>query len=756
MDNVAKNRLVSVLPLFLLLIVPLSLLFVSGCSSDWKGEATANLAPIVGFINSPPEGTNFSRNSVIYWWGSDPDGIIAFFRYHVATFDELGTDTPDDYIRNVNDTDWTVLEVDVANSQPGTQAIVKLSADLDDPVNRFVQQYVFLQAFDEEGLGSVIVWRIFGRNDNPPQTVLFNPPAIDLPFVDAVQAGGIITGVKLRWKGEDLIDFPQDPPPFEFEYRLYGPYNDSVFNLVSSQFFTVRYVTSDGKLFEIGDTIIRCDTTITLPQLIMCDTTIDTNVSPPVTIITCDTTTLAPDTAVTCDTLVVDRFTPTDPFGGLEDFFDIENTSFTSDSIFNSVVFKSQNSIDGGTWVEKTGDTIFNVFASYKDSISEFPDRDTTVEMNFVFWIRCRDDAEVPDIVPAFKAVRVLNPRYEREVVIVDVTEHLIVTRWSNRWVHADSARGFWYDVIKKWADARGEPSLYLDTSSITAGVKKYRDYLQTKRSRDTVSLAALLQHKLIILYNESAKRPTVVDNVMPKIYKAIDAGVNVWLMVRATIELGGQLVPLTNWPAPANYARYFGVTQVVFSGWGCHAQGKCSPQARIEDFIGATARQPGWVDMVVDTFRLRTLLNWSASTNTDFHWDPTQTNYGLPEVGWSIRTFGTELLYKYQSFYGPTHPLPEAFIFHAAPVAHRLNAGLYRTVHCNFTPLVLDTLAFQSMADSVLNWLYDPSLGAPPTKTRYNDSRLNISIENARENYRARVEEYERMYGDPEAAGMY
>ncbi|MCH7689891.1 MAG: hypothetical protein IIA17_02445 [candidate division Zixibacteria bacterium] len=728
---------------------------MSGCRSDWQGEATGNVAPIVGFINSPPESTNFSGNSVIYWWGSDPDGIIAYFRYHVATVDEIGDPAPDSaalatYIETVNDTSWTYIDVDVANSQPGTQEIIKLSADLSDPVNTFVRQYVFLQAFDEEGMGSRIASRIFGRNDNPPQTLLFNPLSLDLPFVDAVESGGVITGVKLRWKGEDLIDFPQDPPPFEFEYRLYGPYNDSVLNLVTSQFFTIRYVTSDGKVFKIGDIIIRCDTTITLPQLTECDST----VSPP----KCSTLTLPPDTAVTCDTLVVSLTTPSDARGGLEDFFDIENPLFTADSIFNSVVFQSSNSIDGGPWVEKTSDTIFNVFATYKDSISNFPDRDTTVEMSFVFWIRCRDDAQVPDIVPAFKTVRVLNPRYEREILIVDGTEHLTITRWSNRWVHADSARGLWYDVIKKWADSREGSSLYLDTSRTPQAGRHYRDYLQTKRTADTVSLAALLQHKLIILYNESAK-PAVIDEfVLPKIYKAIDAGVNVWVMMRAAVGPGGQTSSLSLNGASPNYARYFGVTQVVFTGWGCHAIGtKCSPQARIEDFIGATARQPGWVDMVVDTFRLRTMLNWSASSNPNLHWDSTQLNYGLSEVGWSIRTFGTELLYKYKSFYGPTHPLGEAYVFEAAPVAHRLNAGLYRTVHCNFTPIVLDTLAFQSMADSILNWLYDPSLGtgAPTTKTRYNDSKLNLTIENARENYRARVEEYERMYGDPEAAGI-
>ncbi len=747
MDNVAKNRLVSALLLFLLLSVPLSLLFVSGCSSDWQGEEAGNLAPIVGFINSPPESTNFSKNSVIYWWGSDPDGIIAYFRYHVATVTEIGDPTPSSavlmaYIQSVDDTSWTYIDVDVANSQPGTQEIIKLSANLDDPVNTFVMQYVFLQAVDEQGLGSEIDWRVFGRNDNPPQTILFNPPPFDLPFVDAVGSGGIITGVKLRWKGEDLIDFPQDPPPFEFEYRLYGPYNDSVFDLVSSQFFTTRYVTSDGILKKIGDTIITCDTTITLPTV--CDST----VSPPA----CSTST-DPDTTVTCDTLIISAVTPTTARGGLEDFFDIEDTLlFINNPIFNSVVFQSSNSIDGGPWVEKTADTIFNVFDTYKDTIDA--SRDSTIEMNFVFWIRCRDDAQVPDIVPAFKTVRVLNPRYEREVLIVDATEHLIITTWSNRWIRDDSARGFWYDVIKKWADSRGDPSLYLDTSRTAQAGKHYRDYLQTKRTRDTVSLATLLQHKLIILYNESAKHAVIDEFVLPKIYKAIDAGVNVWLMMRAVESSGDQATPFTIGTLGPNYARYFGVTLSIYSGWACHAQGACPPQARIEDFIGATARQPGWVDQVVDTFRLRTLLNWDRASNPDYHWDPTQPNYGLPEVGWSIRTFGTELLYKYQSFYGPTHPLPEQYVFEAAPVAHRLNAGLYRTVHCNFTPITLDTLAFQSMADSVLNWLYDPSLGAPPTKSRYGDSKLNYTIEDARENYRLRVEEYQRLYGDPEDAG--
>jgi hypothetical protein len=94
MRFVLKNRLIAAAVLFVIALLPLSLLMISGCASKLEGEEFANLAPEVGFINSPPESTNFSRNSVIYWWGTDRDGIIDYFRYHVAMVTELGGSTP--------------------------------------------------------------------------------------------------------------------------------------------------------------------------------------------------------------------------------------------------------------------------------------------------------------------------------------------------------------------------------------------------------------------------------------------------------------------------------------------------------------------------------------------------------------------------------------------------------------------------------------------------------------------------------------
>ncbi len=275
MNFILKNRLLAALALFMILLLPLSVMF-SGCASKLQGDQKSNEAPEVGFVNSPPESTNFSRNSVIYWWGTDRDGIIDYFRYHVATVTQMGANTPEQYIAGKVDSSnvWTMVDVDVVNSNPGTEKIIKLSADLSDPVNTFVLQYVFLQAFDEEGLASPIVWRIYGRNDNPPNTFI-NSTVSNEPFVNAPEEGGIITGVKIIWGGNDLIDYPSEPPPFEYHYRLYGPYDNAQFAQLSSQFFTKRYLTATGRIYKIGDTIITCDTTVVYDSTGTPDSTIN-------------------------------------------------------------------------------------------------------------------------------------------------------------------------------------------------------------------------------------------------------------------------------------------------------------------------------------------------------------------------------------------------------------------------------------------------------------------------------------------------
>ncbi|MGH8015982.1 MAG: hypothetical protein ACREBV_07315, partial [Candidatus Zixiibacteriota bacterium] len=425
-----RNRLLAALALFVIL-APFSLSLFSGCANKLQGDQMQNLAPEVGFINSPPESTVFSRNSVIYWWGTDKDGIIAYFRYHVATVAELGTTPPDQYIANLAADQWEIVNVDIVDADPGTDRIIKMSADLNDPVNSYVLQYVFLQAFDEEGAASSIIWRLYGRNDNPPNTIIFNP--VDQPFVNSVLPGGVITGVKMSWQGTDPIDYPTDPPAFDFHYRLYGPFDSAQNAYIKTNYFTKRYVTADGRVFKIGDVIVFCNDSAGVscaqankPAWASCsvtvvDTIVDSSQVPYDTIL---------DTNRICWGTVTLTVT-TDAFGGLQDYFDVDNPNYQSaypDNMYR--VFESRDpsksaSDSSRMWVARTADTIFNVFG-------KFPlagPADTTIEQDFIFWCRSRDDALVPDLIPGFRSIRVINPRYERGVLIVDMTSILNTVR---------------------------------------------------------------------------------------------------------------------------------------------------------------------------------------------------------------------------------------------------------------------------------------------------------------------------------------
>ncbi len=282
-----------VMGVVLLLLLFISGLYLSSCTDTLQGDVNANQKPIVNFVNIPPDGQRFSRNPVIYWYGTDTDGLIDYYRYHVATETQLNGMSPEEYIQTLSDeitvvcdtitgadtvivcdtiSDWVYIDVDPVASDPRTTITVPLIADTASPVLTYVPQWVFVQAFDMEGLGSDIVYRLFTRNDNPPQTnVIVNPR--DLPFVNAPQAGGIVTGIRITWSASDKIDYPQDPPPFEFEWRLYGPYTDEELQEIEDSYVTKVFETTDGFIYRIGDTLVRCDTTIvdTIP-VESCDT----------------------------------------------------------------------------------------------------------------------------------------------------------------------------------------------------------------------------------------------------------------------------------------------------------------------------------------------------------------------------------------------------------------------------------------------------------------------------------------------------
>lgn len=713
-----KTKFINTRPLLgmlLLALVLLGLMFVS-CAKNLSGDLKVNSKPAVQFVNIPPDGQQFSRNPIVYWYGTDVDGVIAFYRYHVATVSALGAQTPEQYIAAADSSAWTYLEVDptgVNNQQ--TQVSISLVADSLDPVITFVSQYVFIQAYDNEGQSSDVEYRLFSRNDNPPQTLLFGSltGSKDAPYVNAVTAGGIITGIRLNWQGSDPIDYPSDPPPFEFEWKLFGPFTDAEATQLHAQFVVKKFVTREGKVFDLGDTLFCCN-----EDSSDCDTII---------------------VATTNAGIIAACFGA--DYGVFDSTFLASDPTFLANPAWNKLAASSFDGADN--WVTKTADTIYNVFAN-----SAGP---TTTQRQFIFWLRSRDDARVPDLVPAFRFVHVIDPRYERDVIIIDLTFRTnSLYNTSGTALNSPIPKQYFLQAMKAW-----DPATEFDTLFDTLnGIVDYATIGDNPSLLDRrIPMAWLLSHKVMIIMNDNIA-PANLDSkasFYSPIFTAIDGGVNAWVMARCPLSLGSPTGPteatqLIITPRVSGYTSYFGVVGMAYSGWFCHAASTCT-RARIEDFIGGISLlvgDPGWPDVSVDSAKL-------ANPNI-IKWGPGplgyQGNPGLPEVNWSQRlTPGTEGLFLYKSAYGNQHPLGGPYSYQGAPCAHRFNTGLYRTIHFNFTPIVMDSASMQTVFNSGMDWLIEGGNQSPTARVRYEDAPIRMSKEVARENYKRRIAEEEQQY---------
>jgi hypothetical protein len=727
-------RVVVVLVALAFLLIALLALYLAGCTDTLDGEVYENQKPIVHFANIPPEGGRFSRNETVYWYGTDPDGLIDYYRYYTAKVSDVGFMAPEDYILTIPDSDWIYIDIDSAQNYPQTENIIPLAADFDDPVNTYVSQWIFLQAFDMESLGSDIVFRLFSRNDHPPETSILPIAPASLPFVNG-DSGGIVTGVKLAWSGSDRLDYPEaDWPPFEFEWRLYGPYDSSLFRNVVDSFVRCVFVTIYGFVYEEGDTVIRCDTTYGDSTIIECDT------------------------FAVSDLCSGDEDVPS--WGHLEMKFSVDDTSFINNPVYNKLVDCScgddpppddptKDCVD--PWVLNTSDVLYDVYKH-----AQF---DTTVQMWFLFWIRCRDDAFVADLVPTFDSFPVIDPRYERDVVVVDFAG-MPSASWCLPLKEVRTA--YWVDAINNWGMDAVEN--WTDTSFDTTGIGGNiggkgisPDYIDVARTL-AVPLVMLLKHKVVILYDDfiSGWR---FNKYSHNVYTAIDAGANVWATWRVPLEPSADRHEIS---IPSEYTEYFGVSEMAYSDWFKQAVDPCwglegVEPARVEDFIGAYAIDSlEWPNLTIDTALLHNRFQWPpyASLDSCLGFMPSKTAFpylppspAFPEVNWSVRTprRPTEVLYLYKSAYGSDHPEGGIYNMEGNPVAHRLSTTQFRTVHFNFTPLPIQQDSMQKVVNKVLDWLYPSDLSSPPSKIRYPDAPVKVSISQARERYWQRCEERAR-----------
>ncbi len=703
---IMKNKTKILTMLFATLIVLVSMFMLSGCSDTVSGDVNANIAPIVQFVNIPPEGQLFSRNPEVHWIGTDPDGLIDYYRYHIidSVTVEAGGGL-EMYKDSLTDDQWIQIDLNQTESDPHTTNTLPLLADTLDPVANPIAQYIFIQAFDLEGKGSLIASRLFSRNDNPPETFIFDI-GNDTPFVNSVFEGGIVTGARFKWWGEDRKDYDDiglTPPPFDYEWKIFGPFTKDTIDIINNTLVEDVFVTADAIILHLGDTLWTCET-------IQVDTVIGG-----------DSTTIPVEncTGVEFDATFFSDSGST-PFYTKSRILNIDTTLVT-----DKFIVASFNGID--EWVQNESDTIYNLYRNFPS--------DTTLEMNFIFWTRSRDDALVKDLTPEFVTFPIINPKYERDIAVLDFTP-------SNgiQYANVDSSKAFWYNIIHNWADSTGRTIIF-DTSEFAPGVglsKTGIDYVNPGRyGVGQIPLSILLKHKVLILNSESYRSSgfTSTNRILyPEILSAMDAGINAWAVWRNPLSSVFSKDYQDRLEVPTTYTRYLGVDLMTYTGWWANG---LFEGIRNEDFIGTySIDESQWPNLDIDTTLLHTRLKWGL-TNFLPEWNDSLA--ALPEVNWAARSFGTEVMYLYKSKYGNNNPF--RFQFEGSPVGHKFQSNLFRSVHFNFTLLTMNAQQAQEISNNVLDWLYNPALsGTVMREDRYDDAVFKISIEEARQNYGERL----------------
>lgn len=724
--------------------------FIVGCST-LDGTQNENMKPIVQFVNIPPEAifdtistsplvvdtvrgyTRFSRNPFIHWFGTDVDGQIDYYRYVVITSDEMAGAAPEAFIQTppfsledgpIYDTTvfdtvfptetislqpfevkatvnkvidtlsvWKYLDVTASAADPRTTEVVSLRAFNDDPVNQYLLQFIYIQAFDEEGLGSDIKLRGFERNDSPPGTRLLGP---DTLFINSIDTG-IITGVKMRWSADDP-DFPgsgEDIPLFDYQWRLYGPYDDASFEDIKTDHFKKAFFTSDARRYFPGETVIACAT--------------------------------APDGTIdSCDTVVlVDSVSPggliTGSWGTFLDIDGLDSVKFLNRIADRSDSSHTEGLVFDDRWTHDSSITMYDVFHDDALWYDRSGAADTTVQMHYVFWVISRDDANVEDLTPAFRLISVINPRFERAAMVVPITFLQL-----NSPVNSDVVKDSWYNIIHSWG--RANVAGWNDDSFIVEpdiGEINSIDF-----HRGGPPLSKLLKHKVIVVFSDDVLPPD--SKHLENVYKAVDAGANIWACMRSPVIGGsGQDVPLFGVPVSGQYAFYFGVKELNYSSWWSFLPvlSGFTKDSRIESFIGAYSLMEGLPDLTIDTALLHANYRWPEGLSAG--WDPTAA--ALPEVDWMASDASTvrgvkrnvKGMFLFKSRFGQAAAavgIPGLKEYDGSPVAHRLTASYFKSVNFLFTPLAFDPATFQIVADTVLNFLYEPELDAPiSNKPRYN-----------------------------------
>ncbi len=682
-----------------------------GCSKKVTGPPRVNQAPYVQFVNIPVGGTKFSADTSVYWYGTDVDGFIRYYRYAVVESSmvaRLGGDDVMQFVANYPDSiDWTVLNVTKDSAQ--TSARIKLKADSLDPVRTFVASYVLLQAIDNLGAESEVAYRMFRKNDHFPETTIGYINVFD-PFVNAHDQSGVIQGVPVAWSAKDPIDYPRNPPPFQYRWRCFGPYTKPVYDSLRKYLKARVFVDAFGDYYLNGDHLQILD---------HIDTTINSSVTPPETTFTPIYNELLVDTLGAGD----------EALGKWRNYFigafrGLDTLIFSQDSLLALKEWRDLLDPNVSTgilvrespgWTYNQSTTLFNLFANQQVDASS----DTTRTGFFLFACQARDDASVPDKVPSSAFLQVIEPKFERDLLIIDETRYstsypkinypfhprnpVALSQFPNPnpskfWVRdiygrmANAWKPGCFDTAVVLNEVYGPDGTYLGYS--TQGCTQ--DYIANKNLYTSfpdslgiqpVPLRDVLKHKVVLFIKDGlGDGLNFSDDIARNVIKGMNAGMSVWTMARGAFSTQPYAALDSAYfetILPA-YRTYFAIDSMFQPGWQGivadyyvdKAQLLQDPTQlklpyrdtlyRTENFIGGDAidgNAVGVPDAYIDSALLRTRYVWIDPTPLlppgvpppDYtYWPYIDTLPALPSVGAlePILLPGVHSLYRYRSLF--------------------------------------------------------------------------------------------------------
>jgi len=252
--------------IFGLITLAVSLLLYNCTPDKLTGEMVENVKPTIGFTNLPINDSVYSYNATIYWYSEDIDGQVMGYYYLVMLEDDIDGVVDSAFIANVLDT----ISIDQWVSTEETEVTIQMYASADE--NDTLHQYIFVKCQDDDDAFSETIYYSLFRKNHLPETYLGDLPGYDTsgthvePIWCLSDTNSLWSGIRLSWSGEDTLDFPEGSPAFQYEWKLYGPYDTSAYDFgaqtinldlsdaISDSLFAASCADNDdGYLLASGD-----------------------------------------------------------------------------------------------------------------------------------------------------------------------------------------------------------------------------------------------------------------------------------------------------------------------------------------------------------------------------------------------------------------------------------------------------------------------------------------------------------------------